>query len=286
MSMDIGQEPTGEQIPEGEIESQEETANQEPSEPTNPFWGDVQKKLAPNVWQTIKPDLDKADAEARRRIEELNGKYTPWKALADQGYKPEQATSAFDVVKRLNDPEYQVELYESLGNFLRTNGRLPNEQELQQQVAEDAEEGEQEDPRYAALQAQQEQILNFLQSQAQHEQQQIAAQEADSWIEGELNRLGSDQKRGYSPEDLQEIIRIAAFQTTQTGRDPENLDAAAAQFDALRNRIRTAPRAAANAPRIPSGPGGGTPSGDTPTGEMTAQQRRDLVVQRLAAHKQ
>lgn len=280
--MDIGQEPTGEQQTE-EVEAPEGNSQEEQPE-ANPFWGEVQKKLAPSVYQTIKPDLDKADAEARRRIEELNGRYTPWKALADQGYTPENASKAFGVVQQLNDPEYQVQLYESLGTFLRENGRLPNEQELQQQVVEDVE-GEQqqpEDPRLAQIEQQQQAILNFFQQQAAEEE----ARQADSWVESEVTRLKSDPSKQYTQEDVQEIIRIAAFQAQQTGREPQNLDAAAAQFDQLRNRIRTAPRAAANAPRIPSGPGGGTPSGDTPTGEMTAQQRRDLVVARLAANKQ
>lgn len=254
-----------------------------PASESNPFWGEVEKKVGPNVWQLIKPDLDKADTAARQRVEAVNQSYAPWKALADQRITPEQVMQSIGVVRQLNDPQGQLQIFESLQNFLRENGRLPDQQELQEQVEEDAEDGSQ-DPRYDALAQQNQAIMQFLQQRQQMEQQQAAAHEADTWLDSERTRL---QSKGYDEEDIKEIVRIAAASLGADGRVPDNFDAAAAHFDALRDRIRTTPRPGQLAPRLPSGPGGGTPQGGAiDPSSLTKDQRRELVAAMLQRGKQ
>lgn len=286
-----GQESTSSE----EVQPQESTTPETTTQPetdhspqaeTNPFWGEVESLLGPNNYKLIQPHLAKADAEANKRIAQLNERYTPWKAFEDQQVTPQNVQQALGLVQQINaSPE---EVYASLGSFLEREGRLPNQAELAQEV-DDNDEGDEEqapqNPEVDALRAQYEELRGYLQNQFEAQQQQKAAAEADTWIESEVGRLKSDPANGYTDDDIKEIIRIAAFQTQQSGNDPENLDAAAAQFNALRDRIRTTPRPGQLAPRLPSGPGGGTPNQATDTSAMNDEQRRALVASILERGK-
>lgn len=270
------QEPTG-------APAEVENHSTEQQSQSNPFWKDVEDAVGPNVFRTIQPHLTRADAEARRRIEAVNESYKPWKAFADQGITPQNAQQAFDYVKQINTPEGQVEIYEALRTYLEREGRLPETpQELQQEI----ENNEEEDPRdamIAQMQAQLQQLGQYTMGQFQGQAAQQAAQEADQWLDSENTRL---QQQGFDADDIKEIVRIAAFQAQQTGQDPESLDAAAQQYAALQNRIRTAPRPSQQAPRLPSGPGGGSPQGPTvDPSKLTRQQRIELATQTLQRGK-
>lgn len=248
-------------------------------EPANPFWGEVEKLTGPNVYKLIQPHLAKADTEARNRISALNQSFAPWKALVDQGIAPEHVQQSLGVVRQLNDQPEVV--YESLRTFLEREGRLPSNTELAQEVEENDEEVDLRDQQLSVLQQQQQQVMQFLQEQYQSQQLAAAAQEADSWLDSEVNRVKA-LPAGFDESDIQDIVRIAAFQAQQNGQDPESLDAAVAQFQAMRDRIRTSPRPGQLAPRIPSGAGGGTPSGGgIDPANMSKDQRRAVVAEML-----
>lgn len=252
-------------------------------EQANPFWGEVEKLTGPNVYQLIKPHLAKADTEARQRVEAVNQSYAPWKAFADQGIQPQQVQQAIAVVKQLNESPEQV--FESLRSFLEREGRMPSQAELKQEVQEDTEEADPRDQQLQALAEQQRLIAEFLQNQQLQSQQQAAAQEADTWLETEVSKL-KDPKKGFDEADIKEIVRIAAFQAQQTGQDPDSLAAAEAQYVAMRDRIRTTPRPGQVAPRLPSGPGGGTPQQQAvDPSTLTKDQRRELVAQMLQQNR-
>lgn len=252
-------------------------------EQANPFWGEVEKLTGPNVYQLIKPHLAKADTEARQRVEAVNQSYAPWKAFADQGIQPQQVQQAIAVVKQLNESPEQV--FESLRSFLEREGRMPSQAELKQEVQEDTEEVDPRDQQLQALAEQQRLIAEFLQNQQLQSQQQAAAQEADTWLETEVSKL-KDPKKGFDEADIKEIVRIAAFQAQQTGQDPDSLAAAEAQYIAMRDRIRTTPRPGQVAPRLPSGPGGGTPQQQAvDPSTLTKDQRRELVAQMLQQNR-
>ena len=252
-------------------------------EQANPFWGEVEKLTGPNVYQLIKPHLAKADTEARQRVEAVNQSYAPWKAFADQGIQPQQVQQAIAVVKQLNESPEQV--FESLRSFLEREGRMPSQAELKQEVQEDTEEVDPRDEQLQTLAEQQRLIAEFLQNQQLQGQQQAAAQEADTWLETEVSKL-KDPKKGFDEADIKEIVRIAAFQAQQTGQDPDSLAAAEAQYIAMRDRIRTTPRPGQVAPRLPSGPGGGTPQQQAvDPSTLTKDQRRELVAQMLQQNR-
>jgi hypothetical protein len=282
----------------GDIDSQESTELTESPELTveqtedhstdqveaNPFWGEVEKQVGPNVYKLIQPHLAKADTAARQRVEAVNQSYAPWKAFADQGIEPAHVQQALGVVQQLNTSPEQV--FESLRSFLEREGRLPSTTELKQEVIED-EQGDPDphDAQLKALQEQQQAIMQFFQNQQIASQNQAAAREADTWLETEVGKL-QDPKLGYDQADIKEIVRIAAFQAQSTGREPKDLSAAAAQFNAMRDRIRTAPRPGQLAPRLPSGPGGGTPQQTVNQASMTREQRIELATQVMQSRRQ
>ncbi len=287
MSDIAGQEFTSESTegaePAVETETQDHStgADQE----ANPFWGEVEKITGPNVYRLIQPHLAKADTAARQRVEQLNQKLAPWAEFESQGIQPAHVQQALAVVQQLNTNPEQV--FSSLQEFLTREGRMPTQTELKQEVKEDLEDPEgQPDPRdqeLAALRQQIEQLGGFVTNQYQSQQAAAAAQEADTWLEGEIAQL-KDPKNGYDDADIKEIVRIAAFASQQTGQDPD-LNAAAQQFNAMRDRIRTAPRPGSSAPRLPMGPGGGTPQAQLDTSSLTKEQRRELAVQILQRGK-
>ena len=267
------------------IESQPE--GQAPDSEPNPFWGEVEKVVGPNTYKLIQPHLAKADTEARNRISQLNQSFAPWKTLSDQGVTPDHVNQAIGVVRQLNDPDGQVQVYESLRTFLEREGRLPNQGELAQEIENNDEDPEEADPRDQELQAlkqQQQQIAEFLANQQLAAQQQQAEAEAESWLSSETERVKN--AGGFDDQDMKEIVRIAAFQAQTSGELPESLDAAVAQFSAMRDRIRSTPRPGQLAPRVPSGPGGGTPSAQAvDPGNMSKEQRRELVAQMLQSRR-
>lgn len=249
---------------------QEQSHSTEEQSAANPYWGEVEKLTGPNVYRTIKPHLDKADAEANRRISAVNEAYKPWKAYADRGITPDHVQSAFGYVEKLNTPEGQLEVYNALRSFLQENGRLPNEQELVQEVQDNAEETDPREAEIQELQQRIEQLQQFTEGQFSAQENARIQQEADVWADNEWKRVVSAHP-DLSKEDLGDVAQILAAQTNR-GEEP-NLDRAVAQFSAMRDRIRTTPRPGALAPRLPSGPGGGTPpaSGGVDMSKLTKE---------------
>lgn len=246
----------------------------------NPFWKEVEDKLGPNNYAVIQPYLNQADTAHREGIEKLNSRYSPYKGFIDQGISPEYLQQSVGLARQLEENPEQI--YESLGNFLRQNGRLPSEQELGKQVEEDA--SEEEDPRDAQirqLREGQEQLQQFINQSVASQQQAQMAQEADAWLDGELKKI---EAQGFDSEDMKEIVRIAASQSDRSGKEPD-LAAAVQHYTDLQNRIRTAPRAGAGAPRVPGGVGGGTPgSTSQDPATMTKEQRIAAVAARFGGN--
>lgn len=261
-------------------QGEDHSVQTEPQSEGNPFWKDVEEKLGPNNYKLIQPYLAKADTEARNRISELNKSYAPWKAFVDQGVTPDHVQQAFGYVQQLNDPQGQLEIYQALQTFLRENGRLPDEQELAQEIQDNADEVDPRDAQIQQLQAQLDQFQQATMGQFAAQENIRIQQEADVWADGEWKRITAAHP-DLQKEDLADIAQILAAQTNR-GEAPD-LDKAVAQFTNMRDRIRTAPRPGQLAPRIPSGPGGGTPSTVVDPSKMTKQQRLDLVAAKLQA---
>ena len=86
-----------------------------------------------------------------------------------------------------------------------------------------------------------------------------------------------ESSRGYSKDDMQEIIRTAAFLSSQSDKVVP-LSVAADQFDALRERILTTPRPGDSAPKLlPTS--GGSPSAqqNKSVGALSRNETQDLI---------
>jgi hypothetical protein len=234
----------------------------------NPAWEPIKDKLGDAAFQLIQPELSKWDQGVNKRFETINSEYAPYKELGT----PEEIQNYRSIVQQLDEnPEA---MYEALGNFLKENGRMPTQQEAQEIADEvDSEETSSEaiDPRYEELAKGQEQIRQFLEQQQEMELQQQAESELNAEIQDLVN------SKGYSQDDMQEILRTAAFLSSQSDKVVP-LAQAAEQFDALRERILTTPRPGDSAPRLlPTS--GGTPQGQSQksVGEMSRNETQDLI---------
>jgi len=243
-----------------------ETTGPEESSGINPAWEPIREKLGDAAFQLIQPELGKWDQGVNKRFETLNEQFAPYKELGS----PEELTNYKNIIEQMDsNPEA---MYEALGNFLQENGRMPSKAEAQDIADEIDEETDSNiDPRYEELAQGQEQIRQFLEQQQEYEIQV----QAESELEQEISDLESS--RGYSKDDMQEIIRTAAFLSSQSDKIVP-LSQAADQFDALRERILTQPRPGDSAPRLlPTSGGNASSVQNKSVGDMSRNETQDLV---------
>lgn len=232
----------------------------------NPAWEPIREKLGDAAFQLIQPELGKWDQGVNKRFETLNEQFAPYKELGT----PEELTNYKNIIEQMDtNPEA---MYEALGNFLQENGRMPSKAEAQDIADEiDEEASDSVDPRIEELAQGQEQIRQFLEAQQEAE---IQAQ-AESELNEEIAELESS--RGYSKEDMQEIIRTAAFLSSQSDKVVP-LAQAADQFDALRERILTTPRPGDSAPRLlPTSGGNASATQQKSMGALSRNETQDLI---------
>jgi len=251
-----------------------------PESGINPNWAALQEKLDPISFRNIQDDLKKMDAAANQRITSSNEALKPWKAFAEQGLNPQQIQQQLAIVKELNEnPE---KIYEALGTFLKDNGRLPNKQELKAEVAENAEdpEGEEEDPRFAALEQQQQQIADFIQAQAQAE----VARQADAELDKEATALRAKYP-DLSDADMQEVYQRSALIAERT-KKTVTLEQGYADFAALRDRLISSPRPGASAPRLlPTNGGIPTQQPQKTLGSLSRTETQNLIADLLEKNR-
>jgi len=237
----------------------------------NPAWDSLRSKLDPVSFHSIQEDLKNFDKNAESRISSLNQQLKQYNELGS----PEQLQNYVAIAQRL-DTEPEV-IYNALGEFLKQNGRLPNnEAELQNAVDEEEATNESEspiDPRLAQLEQQQQQMQEFL---AQQENMRIQ-QEADSALEQEINEL-KNAHPDFSEDDVREVLMRAAFQLQSSGKAAKLSDVAQEYVDKTVNRIRAVPRPGDSAPRLlPTS--GGMPGGQQakPLGKLSRDDVQNLI---------
>lgn len=233
----------------------------------NPAWEPIKEKLGDPAFELIQSELSKWDQGVNKRFETINSEYAPYKDLGS----PEELLNYKSIVQQMD--ENPLAVYEALGNFLKENGQLEEAATVQDATDEFTASlnDEEVDPRIAQLEQGQEAIREFLERQQEMEIQAQAEQELSQEIEQ------IQKERNYSQEDMQEILRQAAFLSSQSD-NVVPLSVAADQFDALRERILTTPRPGDSAPRLlPTS--GGTPSSaiNKSVGELSRNETQDLI---------
>jgi hypothetical protein len=269
-----------------EVDTSTEAAPQETTGPDesagiNPAWAPIKEKLGDSFFALIQDDLKGWDKSANGRIESVNAELRGYKELGT----PEELAQYRTVAQNLDSAD-PAELYAQIGEFLKQTGRMPTTQEAEQiaaDVDEDAEEQQATttDPRIDEIAQSQQQMREFLENQQRQDMERRAEESLNSEIKDVM------ETRGYSREDMKEVLSIAVSLSSQPQADGSMktppLSAAADRFDALRERILSTPRPGDSAPRlVPTS--GGVPQG-TPQkslGERSRDETQDLVAAMLA----
>lgn len=241
----------------------------------NPAWEPLREKLDPLTFRQVEPILKGWDNDAQTRITSLNEQLNPWKAFSDAGHTPEKVAQWQALAERL-DSEPEV-IYQALEEFLTREGRMPTKAEIKAEV-EDAEgDGEKpeapaSDPRFDQLAESNKQMLEFLQNQ-QNEKLQASAEKA---LDTEIKAF-EEAHKDYRPSEIKEVLRRAAFQAQQTGKNV-TLEEANTEYAAFRTELLTAPRAGDSAPKLPPLSGGTAPSGEEKKslGALSRQEMQEL----------
>lgn len=256
----------------------------------NPAWAPLRDALDPISYSKVTPYLKEFDKQANTRIESLNQEYGWAKELTKQGITPDHVTMALGAAQALSErPE---EVYSSLQTFLQENNRLPNQQELAQQVEDDKEDDKTpSDPRLDQIAQQQQQLADAFEAQQQSQQQAIMAQQAEQSLGQEIADLKTKHP-DFQDADVQEVIRRAAA-TAQVNlangrQEVPSLEDMAAEWIGQINRIRSTPRPGDSAPRLLPTNGGVPSSGavsQKTLGQLPRQDIQNLIADSLEASR-
>ncbi len=241
----------------------------------NPAWAEIRSQLDETTYGLIKPHLAKFDSAAQQRIESLNKQFGWAKQYIDGGRTPEQIDASLRYADMLSNKP--VEVFQNLASYLQQH--FPQEwqqlsqsftpQQLAQQVQGDpnAFEDEEVDPRIAAIERQNAELLANQQRQAEWFAQQEAQRQQDevnAYVTSKFDSI-RQARPDLQDEHWQQILGYAAGQTELrrlAGQDqPMELEEAVQWFDDLKNQFLTAPRPGDSAPDLlPLGGGTGNPA--------------------------
>lgn len=261
MSVDTGgmQSADGGNEPQLDLSAQIGDPQQQQVSEGNPAWNEVlgiiPKEFHPQVtphfkqWdQNFQQSLEKAKAEATKP-------YQAYQQFVDNRINPQELVAAYQVFQGLN--EKPLDIYNRLGDMLRSNGLLQPDEKL----PEETEEEVFKDPRVDKVLEQQQLFMQQFQAQQQQAQQQQAlqqfAQQMDAQIEDEFGQLS--QSVGQIPDWLRLELINRASTMTDTLQRPVSILEAFQNFQQVQSQVQKV-SPSTNAPRvIPSG--GGFPAG-------------------------
>lgn len=254
---------TGADIPaiQGTEQQQQETGG-------NPAWQELYDVMPSNLHPQIKPVLEKWEQGTQQKFQEYSERdkrYEPYKDFIENDIPADRIAEALQLAQLIDtDPRG---LLEQMQAFFGEDNSQQQQQQPQGQddpnfepSFEDQPFDLESDPRFQQLAQQQDIIANFLAQQTQAE----LAQEADSALEAELNSL----KESAGEFDERYVLTLAA-----SGME---LADAVKQYQELVEGIRSRPAPDANMPTVIGG--GGVPAETPDMGNLTANDRKSLVM--------
>jgi hypothetical protein len=263
----------GEPNPQG-VSSQPQLPGTEQTqqEKMNPAWESMLSKLPQGLHGLVTPDLKQWDQNYQQGIQQVHSQYEGYKPFLEQGVNPEALNNALLVQQALEaNPE----------QFIRTVAEYYNLQLGEQGQTDQQEEltGDEEglpfditqDPRFQQYQQMTELMAQQMLTQNQQQQDAVMDQQVESEFAAAREKLG----------DFNENLVIQ--QMLITGQSVE--EAAQTVNEMIQGEVAKHRNPGANAPII-MGSGGGLPSQQTPVSDLSPQDRRSLVAQRLAAAQQ
>lgn len=276
---------------ESTVETPEvETQENEPGGGFNPAWQGIRDRLPDAFFEAVKPELAKWDQGFQKKVEQgIQSRFETdfgWvKDIAAQGITPDRVTGGLNLLQQLDvDP---VGTYNRLGEFLKQNGHLP---ETPEEVAQVENAGNDDlvpdqDPRdqqIAELQSQLEQLQGGFNEYTQQQQWDADVRAADESLNQQITALRQSHPE-MSDDDLEDVIQRLGWKAQQlmNAGDPRipTVEEAYQEHAAFRDRILSAPRASAAAPRLlPTGGGVPAPNANRPSvGKLSSQDTQNLV---------
>jgi len=252
----------------------EQQTTEAPEGGINPVWDPIKQELGLQ-FEVIKPHLLEIDKGFNKGVTEANAKYTPWKAFDEQGITPDTINQAFSTLQKLNDnPE---EIYEALGQFLKENGRLPQNAAEAAEALDDANTDE--TPEQKELRELREKVQGFEQYQTAQQQEQAQAQlaaKAETEVAQEYDAFDKAHP-DLDPATRQEVLQRHYLYAASGADNIRSLEDVFAEVDSLKQSFLSVPRPNDKAPRLP-GTGGGVPTGETKkVAELSSQESQRLL---------
>lgn len=246
---------------QNDSQDQNGTGAVEPAETKAP-WADYLVDLPESVRPLVEPKFKEWDANVTQRFQQVHSQYAPLKAfepLVQSGYDVGYLQQAAQLTQALQDnPE---EVYKALQEaYGFGNGE---QGQTDQQVQPNGDE--EYDPRFLALEQNQQILADII--AAQHEAEQSA--QMDAALDNELNAARS--KHGNFDETV--VLGWVAANPTLT------IEQAAQRY----NQAIEAAVAQRQAPAVPTilGGGGSLPSQSIDPSKLSAKDRKSLVAQWL-----
>lgn len=245
----------------------------------NPMWNDLLGTLPQGLHGMVIPHLQKWEQGVTQQFQKVHSDYEPFKKFREAQIDPGILDQSYQVYQALErDPQKFIEaVMEHYG--LEFEQGLDDDDEYE----EDEYEGEEvpfdltRDPNFGRIQQ-----MTELMAQALLDQQNQKVQaEIEQQLDSDLKAI--KEKLPYIPE--QHILHYL-FSASQANEGPVNVDEVVNAFSELQNQIIAQHRNPSAGAPVVLGAGGGTPSSAVSVGNLSSKDRRNLIVQQLAAAAQ
>jgi hypothetical protein len=239
----------------------------------NPAWKPLLDKLPTQFHGIIAPELKTWDTNYQQGLQKVHSQYEPYKPFIDQSIEPATLNEAMLVYQAMQDNP--GDFVKAVSEFyqLEQGQAAPQQQELT---------GEEEPLPFDITKLpewqQQQQLVQTLAQAMLQQNEQAQTTQAEAQLADEF----AQAQEKYKAQGGFDEGWVAQHMYLQ-GSDIDTAVAAYKQFE--QGIIARHQRPGANAP-VMMGSGGGLPSQQTPVSDMSDQQRKQYIAQRLAQFAQ
>lgn len=241
----------------------------------NEAWNPLLEKLPASLHNLVTPELKQWDRNYNDSLQKVHSQYAGYKPFLEQQIDPEVINNALLISNALdNDPTgliaqlidyYKYEVPQQAVE--QGQGNQPQDESVDEGIPYDVTQH----PEFQRMK----QVVELLGQNTLQQNEQVLQQETDAQVEQEF--AAALQKHGNFDEGW-----VAQTMYVQ-GVD---IDTAVGMYRQLEQNIVQQHQASRPAAPVMMGGGGGLPSQQTQVSKMTEAQRRNLIVQTLAANAQ
>jgi len=248
----------------------------------NPNWDEAFTGLPPEFHDKLKPVFTKWDSAANQRYEKVQQEYAPYSILKENNVSIDDVRQAFELRNQIAaNPR---EMFDRLAAHLQIDlSSLNGNAEPESQGLNALDPDEDEDPRIAAIRAENEQIKHYLLTQEQEKQAQREAalqeQTEKGWYESTVSELNTLETT-YGKFDRNRAVQFAVWEAERTGNE-FSLEAGVKAMNEFRSSAIQS-SANAQAPDVFSG-NGSLASGRVDTSKMNESEFEKYAIERIKA---